>query len=82
MCFGGSPKPPDPVAPPSPAPTPTPVTNINPVATQTDRAATLKKLQYGLASTIKTGPGGLTGTGANLTAPIAAGTTTKLGAAA
>jgi hypothetical protein len=40
--------------PPPAQPTPTPV-NQNPVATATDRAATLKKLQYGLSSTVAAG---------------------------
>jgi hypothetical protein len=49
--------------PPAPTPTPTPM-NINPVANANERAATLKKMQYGLASTVAAG--GMTGTGSNL----------------
>ena len=59
--------------PPAPQPTPTP-TNVNPVATATDRAAMLKKLQFGLSSTIVGGAPGMTGKGANLKAPAAVGT--------
>ena len=56
----------------APAPPPTPVpTTQNPVATATDRAATLKKLQYGLSSTVA---GGMTGSGANLKPAPVAGT--------
>ena len=57
--------------PPAPAPTPSP-TNINPVANASDRAATLKRLNYGLSSTVLGGSAtGMTGTGANLT-PVSA----------
>lgn len=52
--FGGGGSPPAVQAPPAAQPTPTPVTQ-NPVATATDRAATLKKLQYGLTSTVSAG---------------------------
>ena len=54
--------------PPAPQPTPTPITQ-NPVATATDRAATLKRLQYGLSSTVAAGAAGtgMTGSGSNLT---------------
>ena len=66
--------------PPAPQPTPTPITQ-NPVATATDRAASLKRLQYGLSSTVAAGGAGMTGTGANLTpaAVPGAGGTTSLG---
>lgn len=68
--------------PPAPQPTPTPITQ-NPVATATDRAATLKRLQYGLSSTVAAGAGGvgMTGSGANFTpaAVPGAGGTTSLG---
>lgn len=62
--------------PPAPEPTPTPMTQ-NPVATATDRAASLKRLQYGLSSTVQAGAaGGMTGTGANLKPPSVVGTGT------
>lgn len=63
------------IAPPSPAPTPTP-TDVNPVATANDRASRLRQFQYGLASTIKTSPSGITGTGPNLNAPSITGRST------
>jgi hypothetical protein len=56
--------------PPAPTPSPVPMTQ-NPVATATDRAATLKRLQYGLSSTVQ---GGMTATGANLKPAPVAGT--------
>ena len=59
--------------PPAPTPTPAPITQ-NPVATATDRAATLKRLQYGLSSTVAAG--GMTGTGANLKPASVSGTGT------
>jgi hypothetical protein len=53
---------------PAPTPTPVPMTQ-NPIATATDRAANLKKLQFGLSSTVAAG--GMTGTGANMkSAPV------------
>jgi len=57
---------------PAPQPTPTPITQ-NPVATATDRAATLKRLQYGLSSTIAGGTG-MTGSGTNLAPAVVSGT--------
>lgn len=66
--------------PPAPTPSPTPL-NQNPVATQTDRAATLKRLQYGLSSTVAAGSAGtgMTGSGTNLTPMATPGATTALG---
>lgn len=78
MCFGGAAKPPAIVAPPAPLPTPTP-TNSSPIATAQARATRLSQMQYGLASTIKTSPQGITGTGANLTAPALTGVNTTGG---
>lgn len=75
--FGGGGNPPAVQAPPSPTPSPTPQTP-NPVATATDRAATLKKLQYGLTSTVSAGQTA----GVPSLKPIAAvggGTATTLG---
>lgn len=57
---------------PAPPPTPTP-TNMNPVASANDRAANLKKIQFGLSSTVAGGAPGMTGTGGNLSAPAAVG---------
>ena len=58
---------------PDPQPTPTPITQ-NPVATATDRAATLKKLQYGLSSTVAAG-----GVSTNSTPVPGTGTATTSG---
>lgn len=72
-CFGGgSGSAPAPTPPPPPPPTPTP-TAINPVANATDRAKNLESYRYGLASTIKTGAGGITGSGPELRAPAITG---------
>lgn len=66
MCFS-SPKPPDqqpiPVAAPTPTITPS---EISPQAAGEARRKQLEQLQYGLASTIKTSPLGITGTGSDL----------------
>jgi hypothetical protein len=61
--------------PPSPAPTPVP-TAVSPVASAQDRAKNLESYRYGLASTIKTGPQGITGKGPELRAPAASGVST------
>jgi len=68
MCiFGGGSKAPAPMAPPPPAPTPEgPSKQIN-------VKDNLAKLRMGLASTIKTSPRGITGTGANLVAASSTG---------
>ena len=78
MCFGGGGKSPDPTPPPAPAPTPTP-TVVNPVANAQDRAKNLDAYRYGLASTIKTSAGGITGKGPDLKAPIVGGVSTTGG---
>jgi len=79
MCFGGG-KSSAPEATPPPAPTPTPMpTQINPVATATARAKVLDQYKYGLASTIKTNTGGITGKGADLKAPSVTGVSTTGG---
>jgi hypothetical protein len=74
FCFGGGGggSAPTPTPPPAPAPTPVP-TAINPVANATDRAKNLASYQYGLASTIKTGASGITGSGPELRAPAITG---------
>ena len=67
---GGSPT-------PAPAPQPTPMPTLtSPVASAQDRAKNLESYRYGLASTIKTGPQGITGKGPELRAPAATGVTT------
>lgn len=75
MCFGGSGSSPEPTPAPSPAPTPVP-TAVSPIATAQDRARNLESYRYGLASTIKTGPQGITGKGPELRAPAATGVST------
>lgn len=75
MCFGGKTPSSDPVAPPAPTPTPTP-TLVNPVASAQDRAKNLESYRYGLASTIKTSAGGITGRGPELSAPKVTGIST------
>lgn len=75
-CFGGGGKSsPASTPPPAPAPTPMP-TNVNPVVTAQDRAKNLDSYRYGLASTIKTGAGGITGSGPELRAPAVSGVRT------
>lgn len=74
MCMGGSPKAPSPTPPPAPAPIPT-----EPQQAVVKSKDQLERLRFGLASTIKTGPRGLTGSGANLTSVAPTGKT-KLGA--
>lgn len=64
MCFGSKQKVPDPGPPPDP--TPPPPTPAEPGATQTDVKKQIDKYRFGLASTIKTGPRGITGSGADL----------------
>jgi len=64
MCMGSKPKMPDPV--PAPAPTPPPPTPSEPMATQANVAKQMDKFRYGLASTVKTGARGLTGSGSDL----------------
>lgn len=78
-CFGGGGgSAPAATPPPAPAPTPMP-TNVNPVATAQDRAKNLDQFKYGLASTIKTSTGGITGKGADLKAPAVTGVSTTGG---
>ena len=68
MCFG-SPKMPDPPK-ATPAPSPSPVitpSEVSPQEKAEGRRKKLARLKYGLASTIKTSPRGIFGTGAELT---------------
>jgi hypothetical protein len=74
MCLGGAPKAPSPTPPPAPAPVP-----IEPQAGVVKPKDQLERMRFGLASTIKTGPRGITGSGANLTSATPTGKT-KLGA--
>lgn len=77
MCFGGGGGGSAPAVQPPPAPPPTPTpTTVNPVANAQDRAKNLDSYRYGLASTIKTGAGGITGKGADLQAPSITGVNT------
>ena len=80
-CFGGGRgggSAPAPTPPPAPAPTPMP-TVVNPVANAQDRAKNLDQYRYGLASTIKTSSGGITGKGADLKSPSVTGVSTTGG---
>ena len=78
-CFGGSGgSAPAATTPPAPAPTPTP-TVVNPVASAEARAKNLDSYRYGLASTIKTTSGGITGKGADLKAASIQGVATTTG---
>lgn len=77
FCFGGGGGGSAPAATPPPAPAPTPMpTQVNPIATASDRAKNLDSYRYGLASTIKTGPSGITGKGPELRAPSVTGVNT------
>jgi hypothetical protein len=76
-CFGGGSAPSVP-APPAPAPIPSP-SEVSPQQTAEQRANKIKGLQYGLLSTVKTGPQGVTGNGADLSAPVATGTKKTIG---
>ena len=80
MCFFGSKSaaPPAPTPAPAPLPTPTP-SEISPQTAQDVKKKQLDMMRYGLASTIKTGPRGLVGTGPNLNSSNQQGKT-KLGA--
>lgn len=73
MCLGGAPKAPSPTPPPAPAPVP-----IEPQAGVVKPKDQLERMRFGLASTIKTGPRGITGTGANLS-PVQSAGKAKLG---
>jgi len=74
MCFGGTPKTPSPTPPPAPAPIAT-----EPQAAVVKSKDQLERLRFGLASTIKTGPRGITGSGPNLS-PVQTAGKIKLGA--
>ena len=81
MCFFSKPK--APAAPaitqaPPAAPAPKPIvmpSEVSPQTKEETRRKRLDKLRFGLASTIKTSPRGITGTGVNLSAPVTGKTT-------
>lgn len=76
MCFGGSPKPPSVTPAPTPSPTPTvSPSSVSPMAANDSRRKRLESLRMGIASTIRTGPKGVTGNGSDLTAPSLTGKT-------
>lgn len=66
-----APEMPTPVA-PAPQPVPQP-SDTSPTETSEQRRRRNKALQYGVLSTIKTGPQGTTGAGPDLAAPAAGG---------
>lgn len=80
MCGGIFSKPKAPATPPPPPPAPvvTP-SEVSPQAAEETKRKQLDKMRYGYASTIKTGPRGITGGGADLVSG-ASGGKGKLGA--
>jgi hypothetical protein len=57
-----------PELPPTPAPTPIPQpSTVEPQATEGQRANKIMQMKKGILSTIKTAPGGITGSGSDLT---------------
>lgn len=68
---------PAPTPPPDPAPVPTP-DETAPQSAEQSRRSRVNRLRAGIASTIKTSPRGVTGTGADLY-PSMGGGKTKLG---
>ena len=79
--MGGSPKKPDTSVPPPPSPAPMPVPVPSEVSAQTAEAkrARVAAMRYGLLSTMRTGPGGVTGAGPDLISPVASGSKKTLG---
>lgn len=66
--------------PPPPAPTPIPSpSEISPQTTEAKRRR-VEAMRFGLMSTMKTGPGGVTGAGPDLITPTATGKKKTLGA--
>lgn len=73
-CFGGSPKTPQVQAAPAPSPTPSVVpAESSPMASGEARRRRLEQLRSGIASTVNTGPKGITGKGAELKPPSLTG---------
>ena len=65
--------------PPPPAPHPIPApSEISPQTTEAKRRRVMA-MRFGLMSTMKSGPGGVTGAGPDLITPMATGTKKKLG---
>lgn len=78
--MGGDNKKPDNTVPPPPAPAPIPSpSEISPQTAESKRAR-VAQMRYGLLSTMKTGPGGVTGAGPDLINPQATGAKKTLGA--
>lgn len=76
MCIFGNKnnQPVTPQALPAPAPTPAPTpTEVSPATDEARRQRETERLKKGVASTIKTGPQGITGAGPDLATPSAAG---------
>ena len=69
MCFGGKQKTPELPAVPAPTPIPTPAQTA-PLVAEDQRARKIQNLKMGMASTIKTSPAGVSGTGADLAAGV------------
>lgn len=63
---------------PTPAPPPVPVASENPVETADQRRKRADNLRQGVLSTLKSGPGGVTGTGADLKSATASGMYTSM----
>lgn len=64
--MGGGGKTPDLPATPAPSPMPVQPTSSNPQLTEGQRAEKISNMKQGVASTIKTSPAGVSGTGSNL----------------
>ena len=79
MCISTPKAPEAPKASPPPAPAPVPVPEeVAPQSAESSRTSRLKRLRAGLASTIKTSPKGVLGTGEDLYSSM--GGKTQLGA--
>jgi len=77
--MGGKPKKEDMNVPPPPSPTPIPTpSEISPMTAERKRARTAA-MRFGLMSTMKSGPGGVTGAGPDLLVPAAGGRKKTLG---
>lgn len=72
MCAPKVPEGPKSEPPPAPAPMPV-AAETSPIETADKRRAKIDSLKYGILSTIKTGPRGVTGAGPELSTPVAGG---------